>query len=118
MLDALPSSYPNACVTGMTVRAPDEALRGKIRMPVYGKMTGRCPVPEAGAIVPQELCGTGVLIFYRVPDRATNLVTNVDLMLVDQARMESMTAKWDEFPVTRRQARVEAARKAGGKPVL
>ncbi len=118
MLDSLPSSYPNACVTGMTVRSSEEALRGKIRMPAYGKMTGHGPQPEAGVIVPQELCASGLLIFYHVPDRATNLVTNVDVMLVDQARMESMTAKRDEFLEMRRKARVESARKAGGKPVL
>ncbi len=118
MLDSLPSSYPNACVTGITVRSSEEALRVKTMMPVYGKMEGRGPRPGVGIIVPQELCAIGLLIFYRVPDRTTNLVTNVDVLLVDQAQMESMTAKRDEFLELRRHAQVEAAKKAAGKPVL
>lgn len=118
MLDSLPSSYPNACVVGLGVHSPDEAVRAKVRSPEYEKMGGNGPPPVAGVIVPQERCASGLIVRYFVPSRATGLVARLEILLVDQARSESMVGKRDAFLEQRRLAQVEAARKASGKPVL
>lgn len=118
MMDSLPSSYPNACVVGIGVSKSDEAIRVKVRNPEYGKMGGNGPPPIAGVIVPQERCAAGLVVRYFVPDRATGLVSRVDVLLIDQARSEAMVAKRDRFLEERRIAQIKAAREAGGKPVL
>lgn len=118
MLDSLPSSYPNACVVGLGVATSDEAIRARVRSPEYRRMGGGGPASQPGVIIPQERCASGLVVRYLVPDRATGLVTRVDLLLVDQARSERMAEKRDTFLEERRSAQVEAARKAGGKPVL
>lgn len=118
MLDSLPSSYPNACVTGLGAGSADDVMRARVRAPEYGKMSGKGPPPEDGVIVPQERCASGLVVRYFVPSRATNLVSRVDVLLIDQARTETMVVRRDDFLERRRVAQVEAARQAGGKPVL
>ncbi|VXC48590.1 hypothetical protein [Sphingomonas sp. 8AM] len=118
MLDSLPSSYPNPCVVALGVETSDDAIRAKIRAPQYGKNGGSGPPAIPMVITPQDFCGFGLVVRYHVPDRATGLVTAVDMLLIDQAQTAEMALKRDAFLEQRRLAQIEAARKAGGKPVL
>jgi hypothetical protein len=118
MLDSLPSSYPNPCVVGIGVETPEDAVRAKVRAPQYGKNGGSGPPAIRGVVTPQDFCGYGLVVRYHVPDRATGLVTAVDMLLIDQAQSADMALKRDTFLEERRLAQIEAARKAGGKPVL
>ncbi|MBY9062814.1 hypothetical protein K7957_07710 [Sphingomonas yunnanensis] len=118
MLDSLPSSYPNPCVVGIGIGSSNEAVTAKVRAPQYGKNGGSGPPPISNVVTPQEFCGFGLIVTYHVPDRATGLVTSVDMLLIDQPQAADMAEKRDSFLEERRLAQIEAARKAGGKPVL
>lgn len=117
-LAALPSSYPNPCVTGITIGSPRDALAAKVRMPQYGTMGGEGPPSEPRLLVPQEHCGSGLLIRYQVPDRSTDLTPRVNVLLFDQARMEAMIGKRAKWLEANRAAEIDAAKRSSGKPIL